>query len=87
MKDQPGLHLTMMMLVIISTLKRKLLHSEEETREGDDSEDEKDENPPAVSHGQACQALETSLTYLEQQPDIPASEHYSDDTWSSITCS
>lgn len=40
---------------------------------GADMEEEQDDEavPLLVSHGRACDAIETVLAYLEQQPDVP----------------
>ena len=43
----------------------------EENEANDDEEDDDDIVLPTVSHATACQAIETILTYLEQQPFIP----------------
>ena len=47
-------------------------HVREESEENDD-EDDNDVVTQTASHAQACQALETVLAYLEQQPEIPMS--------------
>ena len=40
------------------------------TNETEDDDDE-EVTSPNVSHASACQALQTVLTYLEQQPAVP----------------
>ena len=42
-----------------------------EEGENNFNEDEDEETAPTVSHAQACQAFETVLVYLEQQPHVP----------------
>ena len=42
-----------------------------EREQSNEEEEEEDINPPIVSHASACQALQTVLTYLEQQPSVP----------------
>ena len=49
-----------------------MTHVREESEENED-EDDNDVVTQTVSHAQACQALETVLAYLEQQPEIPMS--------------
>ena len=47
---------------------------EKEEGENNVNEDEDEETAPTaptVSHAQACQAFETALLYLEQQPHVP----------------
>ena len=51
-------------------------HVREEIEENDEEEDDDDNVvTQTVSHSQACQALETVLVYLEQQPRN-TNEHY-----------
>ena len=42
-----------------------------EEGENNFNENEDEETAPTVSHAQACQAFETVLVYLEQQPHVP----------------
>ena len=49
----------------------KIAH--EEVSGVQEEEDEEEIDEPLVTHTQACEAAETLLKYLEQQPDIPIS--------------
>ena len=51
----------------------------EETNE-EEADDDKI-NPPTVSHASACQALQTVITYLEQQPTAPMGTMIMDFYW------
>ena len=65
-KNDPGYH--------EYTDKELVTHVREESEENDEEEDDDDNVvTQTVSHSQACQALETVLVYLEQQPEIPMS--------------
>ena len=48
-----------------------LLREEGENNFNEDEDDETAPTAPTVSHAQACQAFETVLVYLEQQPHVP----------------
>ena len=65
-KNDPGYH--------EYTDEELVTHVREES-EGNDEEEDDDDNivTQTGSHSQACQALETVLVYLEQQPEIPMS--------------
>ena len=63
-KNDPGYH--------EYTDEELVTHVREESEENDD-EDDDSVVTQTVSHSQACQALETVLVYLEQQPEIPMS--------------
>lgn len=43
----------------------------EENNGSNEQEDEEEESQVTVSHAQACQAIETVMKYLEQQPKVP----------------
>ena len=65
-KNDPGYH--------EYTDEELVTHVREESEENDEEEDDDDNVvTQTVSHSQACQALETVLVYLEQQPEIPMS--------------
>ena len=56
------------------TDKELVMHVREESEANDEEEDDDDNVvTQTVSHSQACQALETVLVNLEQQPEIPMS--------------
>ena len=48
-----------------------LLREEGENNFNEDEDEETAPTAPTVSHEQACQAFETVLVYLEQQPHVP----------------
>ena len=48
-------------------------HVTGKSEENDDEDDDDNIVTQTASHSQACQALETVLVYLEQQPEIPMS--------------
>ena len=48
-----------------------LLKEEGENNFNEDKDEETAPTAPTVSHAQACQAFETVLVYLEQQPHVP----------------
>ena len=74
-KDLIGLRSTKMIQATINTLTRNYVvtHVTEESEENDEEDDDDNVVTQIVSHSQACQALETVLVYLEQQPEIPMS--------------
>ena len=50
-----------------------VLATEENGANDGGSEDEDEKNHSVISHSQACNALETVLAYLQQQPNVPES--------------
>ena len=64
-KNDPGYH--------EYTDKELVTHVSEESEEINEEDDGDNVVTQTVSHSQACQALETVLVYLEQQPEISMS--------------